>query len=66
MIEVVLTNGDSAEADSPEAALVAARTILGEALENVSTIGPKITAAFYTDGFLVRQGVHLYELRSEA
>jgi hypothetical protein len=62
MILVLLSNGDSAEADTPEEAVFAASYILREASEN-GTYYSRPTAAFYgADGVLVRERVTLADL----
>lgn len=60
MIEVtVVPTGDTAEAESPEAAVVAARTLLTEAREHGCGT-PR--AAFYVGGYLVRSDVSITDL----
>lgn len=59
MIEIRLTNGDWAEAEDPEAAVVAARCLLREASD---TYYSRPEASFYVDGKLVRAGVRLQDL----
>lgn len=60
MIEVtVQPTGDRAEAETPEAARVAARTLMREAREQGCS---RPTAVFVVDGELVREGVTRAEL----
>jgi hypothetical protein len=55
VIEIVITpTGDIAFADTEQEACLAARTLLREASQ---TGCGRPTAAFYTDGVLVREGV---------
>lgn len=56
-IEVILSNGDRATALSPEAAIVAAKTLIRDADETRPWGIRRETASFYVDGFLVRDGV---------
>jgi hypothetical protein len=60
LIEVrIEPTGDSAEAESPEDACFAARTLLREAREQGCG---RPTAAFIVDGVLVREGVRRLEV----
>lgn len=61
LIEVLLSNGDRAEAESCEGAMLAARTMMGDASEASAYGGMGLTAAFYVDGRLVREGVRREE-----
>lgn len=61
MIEVTISNGDSAEADDPEAAIYAAQVLIREA-SSVLAYGSRLTASFHVDGRLVRNGVSLADL----
>jgi hypothetical protein len=62
MILVRLSNGDTAEADTPEEAVYAAETILREAQEH-GTYYTRPTASFYgPDGLLVRERVTLADI----
>lgn len=64
MIEVlVIPTGDTAEAESPDAALVAAVTLLTEAKEHGCGT-PR--AAFYVQGKLVRCDVSISDLEDAA
>jgi len=54
MIEVVISNGDRAEAPDPEGALLAARTLLNEAVD-AGCARVKLSVGFYVDGKLIRQ-----------
>lgn len=54
--EVVLANGDRAEADSPEAIILAARTLYAD-LREAGIHGPKPTATFLRDGKCIRTDV---------
>jgi len=56
VIEIILNTGDSAEADDPESAVLAARTLMQEAAEYGASA--LITASFYVDGKLVRTATH--------
>ncbi len=58
-ISVVLTNGDSAEAATPEDALYAAGVLMREATAlSGSYYTARVTASFYgPDGKLIRAGV---------
>lgn len=61
MIEVLLSNGDSAEAETPEDAVYAARVMVRDvAAAGLTTTG--LTASFYVDGRLVRERVRSAEL----
>ena len=64
MITVVLTNGDTAEAETPEAAVYAAGVIIREATAlSGSYYTEKVTASFYgPDGKLIRAGVRSIDL----
>lgn len=53
--EVVLSNGDRAEADSPEAIILAARTLLDEARDG--RYYGRLTATFLHEGKCVRANV---------
>lgn len=63
MIEIRLSNGDSAEAETPEEAVYAAQTLIREA---ATTYYAKPTASFYVDGRLVRHEVRFADLGSMA
>lgn len=56
-IEVILTNGDRAEATTPEGALVAALTLMDDASARSAYAMRGLTASFLVDGRLVREGV---------
>lgn len=62
MIEVVLTNGDRAEAATAEGAVVAARTLMQDAADRSAYGGHGLTASFHVDGRLVREGVRREEI----
>jgi hypothetical protein len=59
--EVVLANGDRAEADTPEGILLAARTLYAD-LREAGIYGPKPTATFLRDGKCVRAEVRETEV----
>lgn len=56
MIEVLLSTGDRAEADDPESAVVAARTMMDDARDR-DVPSRLLSASFYVDGRLVRGDV---------
>ena len=64
MIEVVLTNGDSAEVESPEEAVFAAQTLMREAAP--ALVGTpeslQLRVSFFVDGQLVRGDLRRSEL----
>lgn len=62
MIEVVLSNGDSAEAETPAEAIFAARHLMQEAVDHGSATLRLLTASFYTGSRFVREGVRYSEL----
>lgn len=62
MIDIVLSNGDSAEAETPEAAVLAARTLMDDVWEANPRQGNNPTAAFYVNGVLIRTNVKRHEL----
>lgn len=57
LIEVFTTAGDSAEVDSPEAAIAAARHLLRDARESAAAYGARYTASIYVNGVLVRERI---------
>lgn len=57
MIEVILSNGDRAEAESPAGAVVAAITLMDDAAARWQHQARE-TASFYVDGRLVRAGLN--------
>jgi hypothetical protein len=61
VIEVVISNGDSAEAETPEEAVYAAQVLIREAQER-GTYYSRPTASFFVDGRLVRERVSLADL----
>jgi hypothetical protein len=63
VIEVLLSTGDRAEAEDPESAQVAARTMMDDA-ESAGAASRFLTASFYVDGKLVRDKVRRSELGS--
>ena len=62
-IEILLSNGDRAEAEGPEAAIVAARTMMDDAVATGSS-SRFLTAGFYVGGTLIREKVGRAELPS--
>jgi hypothetical protein len=65
MIEIRLSNGDTAEAENPESAVVAARTLMNDATDN-GAASRFLTADFYVDGQLIRERVRRADLSSLA
>lgn len=65
VFEVILTSGDRAEADTPEAAVLATRTLLSEATALVRP-GKPVTASIYGPGGLVAAGLNLTDLKEAA
>lgn len=63
MIEVRLTNGDSAEAETPDEAVYAAETMIGEALLGGARYSFAPTATFVVEGRVVRERVTREQLR---
>lgn len=61
MIEIQISSGDSAEAEDPEAAILAAQTLIREAQAN-GTYYSRPTASFFVAGRLVRERVSLADL----
>jgi hypothetical protein len=59
MIEVILSNGDSAEAETPEAAVFAAETLYREATTNYYD---RPTISFFVDGKCVAADLRRQEL----
>jgi len=54
MIEILMSTGDTAEADTPEAAMIAARTMFEDATQGrYSGRARDITATFVVDGNVV-------------
>jgi hypothetical protein len=62
VIAVVLSNGDKAEAEDPESAVCAARTIFDEAVDH-GAASRLLTVSFYVDDVLVREAVRRADLR---
>jgi hypothetical protein len=63
VIDVLLSNGDRAEAPDPRSAIVAARELMHEAAD-AGAASVLLRASFYVDDSLVRCDVQLAELAS--
>lgn len=57
MIEVILSNGDRAECDEPEEAILAARTLLDDAWEANPVQGNHPTVTIVVDGKMLHTGL---------
>lgn len=57
MIEVLLSNGDRAECETPEEAVFAARTLMDDAWEANPVQGNHPTVTFLVDGRAVRSNL---------
>ena len=61
VLDIVTTSGDRAEADSPEAAILAARTLLRDA-RHADRVTRTASASIYTNGVLVASGLTARDL----
>lgn len=64
MIEVILSNGDRAEADTPEEAMLAARTMLDDAWNANPVQGNRPTVTIVVDGKALFVGLTRSEVLS--